>query len=64
MPARTQTRSRSGMRQRLFALLVVGVMLSPRMPDAQGLTGALVGTVKDEHGECFQAHWSASGPWR
>jgi hypothetical protein len=38
------------MRLRLFALLVVGVMLSPCMPDAQGLTGALVGTVKDEHG--------------
>jgi outer membrane receptor protein involved in Fe transport len=50
MQARTQTRSRLGMWQWLSALLAVGAMLLPRTADAQGLTGALVGTVKDEQG--------------
>src|SRR5262245_6801380 len=50
MQARTQTRLRSGMRQWVSALLIVGAMLLPRTADAQGLTGALVGTVKDEQG--------------
>src|SRR5438128_5033585 len=49
MQARTQARSRSGMRQWMSAL-AVGVMLLPRTADAQGLSGALVGTVKDEQG--------------
>jgi len=47
MHARTQARSRSGMGQWVSAL-AVGAMLLPRTADAQGLTGALVGTVKDE----------------
>ena len=38
------------MRQWLAALLAVGAMAFPRTADAQGLTGALVGTVKDEQG--------------
>src|SRR5467141_3708312 len=50
MQARTQARSRSGMRQWVSALLAGGAMLLPRTADAQGLTGALVGTVKDEQG--------------
>ncbi len=50
MQARAQARSRSGMRQWMSALLAVGAMLLPRTADAQGLTGALVGTVKDEQG--------------
>ena len=37
------------MRQWVSAL-AVGAMLLPRTADAQGLTGALVGTVKDEQG--------------
>ena len=50
MQTKTQTRAWSGMRQWRFALLVVATMLLPRMAGAQGLTGALVGTVKDEQG--------------
>src|SRR5262245_29008789 len=50
MQARTQARSKSGMRQCVSALLALGAMLLPRAADAQGLTGALVGTVKDEQG--------------
>src|SRR5215510_11561420 len=50
MQARTRAHSRSGMWQWLSALLVAGAMLLPRTADAQGLTGALVGTVKDEQG--------------
>jgi hypothetical protein len=36
--------------QWLSAWLAVGAMLLPHTADAQGLTGALVGTVKDEQG--------------
>ena len=50
MKARTQTRSTSRMWHWLSALLAAGVMLLPRTAEAQGLTGALVGTVKDEQG--------------
>ena len=50
MQSRTQTRSTSGMRRWLPALLAAGAVLLPRMADAQGLTGSLVGTVKDEQG--------------
>jgi hypothetical protein len=53
MQARTQARSRSGMRQWVSAL-AVGAMLLPRTADAQGLTGTLVGTVKDEQGEVLR----------
>src|SRR5262245_16252986 len=50
MQRRTQGPSRSGMRQWVSALLAVAAMLLPRAADPQGLTGALVGTVKDEQG--------------
>ena len=46
MQARTRARSRSG----VSALLAVAALLLPRTAGAQGLTGALVGTVKDEQG--------------
>src|SRR5262249_14045567 len=50
MPASTDTRSRFGMRRSLFALLAGGAALLPFTLDAQGLTGSLVGVVKDEQG--------------
>ena len=36
--------------QRLALLLVVAIVLLPRMAGSQGLTGALIGTVKDAQG--------------
>src|SRR5262249_49398751 len=45
-----QSTGRSHMRNWVAALLAVGAMAFPRTVDAQGLTGALVGTVKDEQG--------------
>ena len=46
--------SRSGValavRRRFLGCLTVGVLVMPLPVGAQGLTGVLIGTVKDEHG--------------
>src|SRR5687767_14416787 len=50
MNIRNRAPSGTGMRQRPFLLVVAACLLLPGMAGAQGLTGALIGTVKDAQG--------------
>jgi hypothetical protein len=48
------------MRRNWLLVLAAIVLLPPTTASAQGLNGALIGTVRDEQGECFPVHESKS----
>jgi len=50
MGVKRQRPSASRMRRSIFLLVATASLLLPRMTAAQGLTGALIGTVKDAQG--------------
>ena len=68
MNIRNRPPSATGMRRRPFLLVVAACLLLPRIAGAQGLTGALIGTVKDAAGRrpfgCGRPNQLAGADWR